>query len=64
MAHSRGFRINGHRHLYLGRRVKLVIASGAYHTRTWDRQEPEATNTIHVGGDYPSFIQLPIIPAQ
>ncbi|WP_170150377.1 CocE/NonD family hydrolase, partial [Maricaulis maris] len=33
-----------------GSRVKLVIASGAYHTRTWDRQEPEATNTIHVGG--------------
>jgi predicted acyl esterase len=45
-----------------GSRVKLKILATESTTRTGNRQEPRAVNTIHVGGEYVSYLQLPIVP--
>jgi len=45
-----------------GARVKLRLSATDKATRTGKRQELMAINTIHSGGEYPSYLQLPFVP--
>ena len=47
-----------------GSRVKLRFSATDKATRTGKRQELMATNWIHFGGEHPSYLQLPFVPAK